>query len=230
MPRSNNPGITSRKISEAMKEQFRTGRRTNEGCNNPAWRGGRTLSHSAGYVRVKLAKDDPFRPMADSNGYVYEHRLIKARELGRLLTREETVHHDNIAKSENKRECLILFPNKGTHAKHHHPRTRFIRCCTLCGEHKEYLAWQIKANKTGRFFCCSRHAVIYLWDYLVNHFSNAFLCKGNFFIFSFDFAKAYWGTKFLDWLLRKHLWLYGRWCNQCLCCLFYCKETNRCPK
>ena len=163
---SKTPEATSRKISEIVREQFRSGLRSNDGPNNPAWKGGRTLSHSAGYVRIKLSKDDPFRPMADARGYVYEHRLVVAKKLGRLLTNKETVHHENIAKSKNEVTHLILFPNCGIHTNHHHPKTRFIRYCTLCGKPKEYRPWQIVRNKSGRFFCCIRHAVIYQWTYL----------------------------------------------------------------
>jgi len=166
MSRSNNPEVTSKKISEAIKAQYRNGQRCIDGPNNPSWKGGRILSHSAGYVRIKLAKDDPFRPMADARGYIYEHRLIVAKRLGRLLTHEETVHHDNVAKSENHYSDLMLFPNLGSHAKYHHPKTIFIRHCALCGKPKEYHPWQIQRNKSGRFFCSIRHAVIYQWDYL----------------------------------------------------------------
>lgn len=56
------------------------------------WKGGRQLT-IRGYFRVKLLPDDPFYPMTGHTGNVYEHRLVVARALGRLLLTEELVHH-----------------------------------------------------------------------------------------------------------------------------------------
>ena len=47
---------------------------------NPNWHGGRVIA-SNGYVKVKC----PDHPSADPNGYVYEHRLVAERILGRPL-------------------------------------------------------------------------------------------------------------------------------------------------
>lgn len=57
-----------------------------------------------GYVRVKV----PEHPRAFRGGWVYEHRLITERELGRLLEPYETVHHINEIKQDNS--ILNLFP------------------------------------------------------------------------------------------------------------------------
>ena len=60
------------------------------GPANVNWKGGRTID-PRGYVLVKM----PEHPAADVRGYVYEHRLVMERELGRLLARGERVRHDD---------------------------------------------------------------------------------------------------------------------------------------
>ncbi len=70
------------------------------------WKGGRTIKND--YVYIRLAPSDPFYPMAKTSGYVREHRLIMARHLGRLLHRDEVVHHINNNKLDNRIENLEL--------------------------------------------------------------------------------------------------------------------------
>lgn len=77
-------------------------------------KGGRTLSN--GYVHALVRPDDPLAEMRNSQGYVPEHRLVLARSLGRPLTEQETVHHINGDKTDNRLENLQL--RKGNHGKH----------------------------------------------------------------------------------------------------------------
>ena len=65
-------------------------RRGQPGPANPNWKGGRTTD-PRGYVLIKM----PEHPVADVRGYVYEHRLVMERELGRLLAKGERVRHDD---------------------------------------------------------------------------------------------------------------------------------------
>ena len=70
-------------------------------ANHPSWKGGRRIDQY-GYVNIKLQRDDFFFPMVRSNGYVYEHRLVVAKALGRNLLRWEIVHHKNGDKQDNR--------------------------------------------------------------------------------------------------------------------------------
>lgn len=74
------------------------------GTNSPGWRGGRTKS-STGYILVQA----PSHPAAQADGYVPEHRLIMEDKLGRYLYPEETVHHINGVRYDNRPENLELW-------------------------------------------------------------------------------------------------------------------------
>lgn len=73
------------------------------GAANPAWKGGR-IKHKSGYVLVRR----PDHP-ANNNGYVPEHRLVMEQYIGRHLLPQETVHHKNGKRSDNRLENLELW-------------------------------------------------------------------------------------------------------------------------
>ena len=72
--------------------------------DNGNWRGGQTW-HKAGYLMVRL----PEHPRARTHGYVFEHILVMEDMLGRQLFPDETVHHKNGVKDDNRPENLELW-------------------------------------------------------------------------------------------------------------------------
>jgi hypothetical protein len=58
------------------------------GAKNPNWKGGRHQDKH-GYIHIKM----PLHPNARKNGYVFEHTLVMAEDLGRPLEKGEIVHH-----------------------------------------------------------------------------------------------------------------------------------------
>lgn len=72
------------------------------------WRGGRR-DERRGYVLVYVEDDDPLACMRMAGRqYVYEHRLIVAKHIGRPLKSHEIVHHINRMKDDNRIENLEM--------------------------------------------------------------------------------------------------------------------------
>ena len=110
---------TKEKLSEAMsgrhsspETQFTSEKVSGE--NNPRWNGG-TWRMTNGYVMVLK----PGHPRAGKRGYLYEHILVACEKYGRLIELGEVVHHIDGDRSNNHPDNLIVFPNNGSHLKHH---------------------------------------------------------------------------------------------------------------
>jgi hypothetical protein len=80
------------------------GCRVERGAANGRWRGGRTR-HKRGYVLVYA----PGHLRAKSNPYVFEHILVVEELLGRYLAADETIHHRNGVRDDNRPENLELW-------------------------------------------------------------------------------------------------------------------------
>lgn len=87
---------------------------TQPGRKNPNWKGGRTVA-SNGYVLLKM----PGHHLADTRGYVYEHRLVAEQKLGRRLLEGEIPHHLNGDKTDNRPENIEVLPSRAHHMREH---------------------------------------------------------------------------------------------------------------
>jgi hypothetical protein len=112
-------GFSIRVVQNRMKQYCITPRiaakRDFKGDKCNFWKGGTTISN--GYKMI-LNRE---HPRSNSRGYVPEHILLMEKELRRYLiyygfndTRNEVVHHENFAKSDNDLKNLKLM----THGKH----------------------------------------------------------------------------------------------------------------
>ena len=103
-----------RKLSEEHKKKISETHWDTHRENNPNWKGG-IVKDKRGYIYIL----QPDNPSSDKDGYIYEHRLVMEKHLGRHLIKGEIVHHINKIKSDNRIENLMLFSSQSEHIKHH---------------------------------------------------------------------------------------------------------------
>lgn len=77
------------------------------GSQHPSWKGGRRKT-SGGYIHLWK----PEHPNANSDGCILEHRFVMEQIIGRLLLPNETVHHKNGKRDDNRPENLELFASQ----------------------------------------------------------------------------------------------------------------------
>lgn len=131
-----------------------------KGADHWKYNGG--VTHINGYKAIKV----PDHPFAQSTGYVFEHRLVIEKQLGRYLLPHEKVHHINGDITNNGLENLIVLTHR-EHLRNH-----------LCKEganhslleNKEWLTSQHKkglnTNEIASLIGCAAHAVRHSLDRL----------------------------------------------------------------
>jgi len=87
---------------------------TKRGAEHHRWNSGRMLNDD-GYVKVRVGVG---HPLADPNGYAYEHLLVLC-SAGRTRPVEgETLHHRNDDKTDNRLDNLELLTRGDHNALH----------------------------------------------------------------------------------------------------------------
>lgn len=95
-----------RKMSQDFKDKISHATRGNK---NPRWNGGKVRSIK-GYILVHK----PEHPFCNCRGYVYKHRIVVEKQIGRYLTEEEIVHHTG-RRDDNRPKKLICFSDQASH-------------------------------------------------------------------------------------------------------------------
>ena len=85
------------------------------GKNGPYWKGGKIIS-SYGYIFIWKPK----HPFVAKRGYIFEHRLVIEKQIGRYLLPKEKSHHLNGIKTDNRPENLMAFTSESAHQRFHH--------------------------------------------------------------------------------------------------------------
>jgi len=89
--------------------------KSQSGSKSHFWRGGGHESKSSKYVFVY----DKSHPFARHNGYIYEHRIVVEKKIGKYLTKIEVIHHINFKRNDNRSENLYLFATHKEHMCYH---------------------------------------------------------------------------------------------------------------
>lgn len=75
--------------------------------------------HADGYIIVRVPPEERDQHSVRRDGWMYEHRYLMERWLGRKLSPQEEVDHRNEDKHDNRQENLRVM-SKADHASRHY--------------------------------------------------------------------------------------------------------------
>ena len=110
IPRGKIHYMFGKHLSEKAKKILSNFRKTKTGIKSSNWQGGGKIDK--GYVF--LYKSD--HPFAKRN-YISEHRLIVEKQINRYLISEESCHHLNKIKIDNRPKNLMAFATESAHKR-----------------------------------------------------------------------------------------------------------------
>ncbi len=110
--------------------------------------------------RVYILEYKPKHPCHQRGGWIFQHRIVMEKYLGRYLTRDERIHHENGMKTDNRIENLKLFANHSEHLKYHLSDPKLIERLRELG-YKRIQTPETKEKcrivKLGNKHCVGRH-------------------------------------------------------------------------
>lgn len=90
------------------------------GSQSPRWNSG-TIVASTGYVKIRVG---PGHPLADPNGYAYEHLVVWVAAGNKRPGASEIIHHKNGDKLDNRIANLELMTRADHNRLHNAERGR----------------------------------------------------------------------------------------------------------
>lgn len=132
MPTPWNKGLKGKGICKSWNKGKKFPQIAGEKCH--FWKGGR-IKHKAGYILIYMPK----HPFANRR-YIFEHRLVVEKQIGRYLLPAEPCHHLNKIKNDNKPENLMAFKNQTAH-------NRFEKKCPINPENIVFDGRKLIDNK-----------------------------------------------------------------------------------
>lgn len=145
-------------VTVARKYQLKGSPQRCRNCRNIFWKRNPEMSprfktgrckDSNGYITVICTN----HPSAHQNGRVFEHRLVMEKKIGRMLLKDEIVHHINGIRDDNRIENLVLCKSQKEHFQNHTNPD-----CRICGKkhyakslcHRHYQQWR-RAGKPAKW-------------------------------------------------------------------------------
>ena len=112
-----------------------------------------SVCNGGGY---RYCRTSPLHPKANAKGLYPLHRVLMENKLGRLLARDEHVHHKSGNKADDEADNLEVL-SISDHAAHHAVAAETIECVCLCGRTfnltARVLRKRLKYNLSARAYC-----------------------------------------------------------------------------